>query len=70
METGSTISATWAEKFFVHGCIAYLLYLQQALAADSSDKQDLQMSNAAAMRAISSWRMKICCTISHLHKQL
>ena len=51
-ETGSTISATWAvwaEKFFVHGCIAYLLYLQQALAADSSDKQDLQMSDAAAI---------------------
>ena len=51
-ETGSTISTTWAvwaEKFFVHGCIAYLLYLQQALAADSSDKQDLQMSNAAAI---------------------
>ena len=58
METGSTIlsativSATWAvwaEKFFVHDCIAYLLYLQQALAADPSDKQDFQMSNAAAI---------------------
>ena len=48
-EIGSAISATWAEKFFVYGCIAYLLYLQQALAADSSDKQGLQMSDAAAI---------------------
>ena len=32
-EKGSTVLATWTmwgEKFFVHGCIAYLLYLQQA----------------------------------------
>ena len=36
----------WGEKFFVHGCIAYLLYLQQATAVPSSDKQDIQMADA------------------------
>ena len=41
--------AMWAEKFFVHGCIAYLLYLQQATAVSSSDKQDTQMGDASAI---------------------
>ena len=48
-EKGSTMFATWimwGEKFFVHGCIAYLLYLQQATAVPSSDKQDIQVSAA------------------------
>ena len=47
-EKGSTILATWTmwgEKFFVHGCIAYLLYLQQATAVPSLDKQDIQMAD-------------------------
>ena len=51
-ERGRTVFATWAmwaEKFFVHGCIAYLLYLQQATAVSSSDKQDTQMGDASAI---------------------
>ena len=39
----------WAEKFFVHGCIAYLLYLQQATAVSLSDKQDTQMADASVI---------------------
>ena len=51
-ETGSTTTATlvmWAEKFFVHGCIAYLLYLEHVLAVSSLDKQDIQMTDASAI---------------------
>ena len=51
-ERGRTVFATWAmwaEKFFVHGCIAYLLYLQQATAVPSSDKQDTQMEGASVI---------------------
>ena len=46
-EAGSTISATlamWAEKFFVHGCVAYLLYLQHAMS--SPVEQDAQVADA------------------------
>ena len=50
-ERGSTLFATcamWAEKFIVHGCTAYLLYLQQATAV-SPDKQDTLMADASVI---------------------
>ena len=46
-EAGCTISATlamWAEKFFVHGCVTYLLYLQHAMS--SPVEQDTQVADA------------------------
>ena len=56
LERGLTVFATWAmwaEKFFVHGCIAYLLYHQQATGSgtvvSSSEKQDTQMAGASVI---------------------